>query len=89
MSNPHKAWRGRKGSRPLPLQEKDPAKAVAGLVEFGPRRYGGEAFFAPGGEDEDDGFLMTYVYDEDGDSSELVVYNARTMADKVGATAAI
>lgn len=29
---------------------------------------------------EDDGFLLTYVYDEASDRSELVVYNAKSMS---------
>ena len=35
---------------------------MAGLIEFGGRRYGGEAYFAPtGSKGEDDGHLLTFV----------------------------
>jgi carotenoid cleavage dioxygenase-like enzyme len=45
----------------------------------GPRRSGGEGVFVPrrGGSAEDDGWLITYVFDGDRDSSELVVVNAQ------------
>jgi carotenoid cleavage dioxygenase-like enzyme len=32
------------------------------------------------GAAEDDGYLMTYVHDENRNKSELVVYDARTMS---------
>jgi carotenoid cleavage dioxygenase len=46
--------------------------------EFGRRRYGGEAVFVPrpGATAEDDGWLLTFVYDEVEETSELVVVNA-------------
>jgi carotenoid cleavage dioxygenase len=47
--------------------------------EFGAGRYGGEAVFAPrtGATAEDDGWLITFVYDEGSETSELVVVDAR------------
>lgn len=63
-------------------------ESVVGLIKHGHRRYGGECYFVPkkdGGDgsiqgEEDDGYLMTYVYDEHTDASELVVYDAKTMS---------
>jgi carotenoid cleavage dioxygenase len=48
----------------------------------GPKRYGGEAVFVPrnGGQDEDDGWLVTYVYDSNDGSSEMVVIDAKDIA---------
>lgn len=50
--------------------------------EFGKGRYGGEAVFAPrlNATREDDGWLVTYVYDENTQTSELVVVNAQDMS---------
>lgn len=47
--------------------------------EYGNGRYGGEAVFVPrpGATAEDDGWLVTYVYDTAADSSELVIVNAQ------------
>jgi len=47
--------------------------------EYGKGRYGGEAVFVPRphGKAEDDGWLLSYVYDTTEDSSELVVVNAQ------------
>ena len=47
--------------------------------EFGTGRYGGEAVFVPrlGGTAEDDGWLITFVYDTATETSELVVVNAQ------------
>ena len=47
--------------------------------EFGAGRYGGEAVFAPhpDGKDEDDGWLITFVYDREAETSELVIINAK------------
>lgn len=49
--------------------------------EFGKGRYGGEAVFVPrpGTTAEDDGWLVTFVYDTTKDNSELVVVNAQDM----------
>ncbi|MBD2525743.1 carotenoid oxygenase family protein [Nostoc sp. FACHB-133] len=47
--------------------------------EFGQGRYGGEAVFAPrpGAIAEDDGWLVTFVHNENSNTSELVVVNAQ------------
>ncbi|HEY9804665.1 MAG TPA: carotenoid oxygenase family protein [Leptolyngbyaceae cyanobacterium] len=47
--------------------------------EYGKGCYGGEAVFVPrpDGTAEDDGWLVTYIYDNSEDSSELVVVNAQ------------
>ena len=49
---------------------------------WGPGRVGGEVVFAPrpGAESEDDGWLMTFVFDEAKGSSELVVLSAQDLS---------
>jgi carotenoid cleavage dioxygenase-like enzyme len=49
---------------------------------WGPGRVGGEVVFAPrpGAEAEDDGWLMTFVYDEARGASELVVLKAQDLS---------
>jgi carotenoid cleavage dioxygenase len=57
--------------------------ATVGLIEHGKGRVGGECFFVKAsGEnnEEDDGYLITYVYDEMKKESECVVYDAKTMS---------
>jgi carotenoid cleavage dioxygenase len=51
---------------------------------FGKSRYGGEPVFVarPGGTEEDDGWLVTYVYDEVEGTSEMVVVAAKDVASK-------
>ena len=51
------------------------------IHEFGRGRSGSEAVFVPrpGANSEDDGWLVTFVYDTCEDSSELVVVNAQDM----------
>src|SRR5262249_1269531 len=46
---------------------------------FGPGRYGSEAPFAPrpNPRAEDDGYLLTFVYDEREDVSELLILDAQ------------
>jgi len=46
---------------------------------YGKERYGGEPVFVPrpGGAQEDDGWIVTYVYDEIEGTSEMVVLDAR------------
>lgn len=50
-------------------------------IEFGRGRMGGEAVFVPSEnpKSEDDGYLMTYVYDASTDNSSLVIMDAATM----------
>ena len=55
--------------------------------DFGRSQIPGEAVFVPrdGGTAEDDGWLMTYVYDKPSDSSSFVVLDAADMtADPIG-----
>lgn len=48
---------------------------------WGEHRYGGECVFVPrrGARNEDDGYLMTFVFDEPSGRSEFVVLDARDM----------
>ena len=66
----------------MDLAAAGPGTAVAGLIRHGAGRTGGEASFVPrrGAVAEDDGYLVTYVHDGGSNLSELVVYDARTMA---------
>ena len=52
-------------------------------IELGLGRMGGEPVFAPSAspKNEDDGYLMTYVYDAESDASRFVIMDARTMDD--------
>jgi carotenoid cleavage dioxygenase len=52
--------------------------------EFGQGRYGGEAVFAPcqNAISEDDGWLITFVHDENSQTSELVVINAQDITSE-------
>jgi len=71
------------GIAKVDLTAAGPDTALAGLVLHGTGRWGGEAYFVPkaNGKEEDDGYLLTYVYDESKeDSSELVIYSAHTMS---------
>jgi len=59
-----------------------------GVIKYGPGRYGGEAVFVPkkGGKSEDEGYLLGFIFDEDKQRSEFVVYDAHTMSPKPLAT---
>ena len=50
-------------------------------IEFGRGRMGGEAVFVPSAhpKSEDDGYLMTYMYDASTDKSSFVIMDAATM----------
>ena len=50
--------------------------------EFGPGRHGSEPYFVPkeSATSEDDGYLMTYVYDEARNASELIILDALDMS---------
>ncbi|MBV6624474.1 MAG: carotenoid oxygenase family protein [Rivularia sp. (in: Bacteria)] len=50
--------------------------------EFGKGRYGGEAVFAPRGSKEDEGWVITFVYDSNEDTSELVIVDAQDMTSQ-------
>ncbi|HEX9259294.1 MAG TPA: carotenoid oxygenase family protein [Acidimicrobiales bacterium] len=60
-------------------------------IVVGKGRLPGEPVFVPadGAKAEDDGYLMTYVYDASTDSSELVIMDASTMSDTPLATVAL
>lgn len=59
-------------------------KSVEGRISFGEGRAGGECVFVPkvNGESEDDGYLLTFVYDEETDGSTCWVMDAKTMAEE-------
>ena len=52
--------------------------------EFGRSRYGGEAVFAPrvNGSGEDKGWVITFVYDSNEDTSELVIADAQDITSE-------
>merc|ERR1719498_1851776 len=54
---------------------------VVGRVDYGPTSFGGEAYFVarPGATEQDDGWLMDIVYDKKTDSSELRMWDAKTI----------
>jgi carotenoid cleavage dioxygenase-like enzyme len=76
-------YAGKIANSPLPLFDGvikyDFSSAKTQTHEFGQGRYGGEAVFAPrpGASTEDDGWLITFVYDEGSGTSELVVVDAQ------------
>jgi len=57
-------------------------------IDIGRGRMPGEAVFVPaaGGTSEDDGYLMTYVYDAATNESEFVIHDASTMSAEPVAT---
>ncbi|KAJ3697818.1 hypothetical protein LUZ61_001523 [Rhynchospora tenuis] len=72
-----------------PVSAKDKLEVggnVAGVIDLGPGRYGSEAIFVPRHPgvtgDEDDGYLIFFVYDENTGKSELNVMDAKTMSAK-------
>jgi carotenoid cleavage dioxygenase len=74
-------------------QSKDPSEASGAIlkydretgvrsdIEFGRGRTGGEPVFVPAANSsaEDDGYLMTYIYDASSDSSSFVIMDAASM----------
>jgi len=73
---------------PQPLLRYDLHCGKTLLHDFGPRRIPGEAVFVPrpGGNAEDDGWLLSYVYDTGKDRSDLVVLNAQDLGGEPQAT---
>lgn len=75
-------YAGKMAPMPVPLFDGlikyDLSAGKSETHEFGAGRYGGEAVFVPrrGAVSEDDGWLLTFVYDEGEDTSELVVVSA-------------
>jgi carotenoid cleavage dioxygenase len=59
----------------------DLARGTASTWEAGPGRSPGEASFVPAGPGEDDGYLVTFVYDAASDRSDLVVLDASDMSE--------
>ena len=59
----------------------DREAGVRTVIELGRGCAPGEPVFAPAAtaRSEDDGYLMTYVYDARSDSSRFVIMDARTM----------
>jgi carotenoid cleavage dioxygenase-like enzyme len=55
---------------------------LLGTLRHGKGRFGGEPVFVPREEskEEDDGYLLTFVYDESTKTSDFVVYDAKTMS---------
>ena len=53
-------------------------------IHFGPNKVAGEVFFhkKENPQSEDDGYLMSFVYDWEKKSSEFVMWDAKTMADE-------
>ncbi|MBD2357170.1 carotenoid oxygenase family protein [Tolypothrix sp. FACHB-123] len=81
-------YAGKMANSPLPLFDGlikyDLNSGKAQTHEYGQGRYGGEAVFAPrpGATAEDDGWLITFVYDEGSGTSELVIVNAQDVSSK-------
>ena len=59
----------------------DRETGVRSDIEFGRGRTGGEPVFVPAANSsaEDDGYLMTYIYDASSDSSSFVIMDAASM----------
>ena len=57
-------------------------------VDVGVGRLPGESSFVPRADatGEDDGYLMTYVYDANTDSSEFIIFDAASMSNEPVAT---
>eukprot|EP00245_Coleochaete_scutata_P001636 TRINITY_DN12023_c0_g1_i1.p1 TRINITY_DN12023_c0_g1~~TRINITY_DN12023_c0_g1_i1.p1 ORF type:complete len:531 (+),score=80.62 TRINITY_DN12023_c0_g1_i1:84-1676(+) len=72
------------GQPKLGLGQPEPGTGVvAGYFAHGRGRTGSEAVFVPkegGGLAEDDGYLLSFVYDESTNKSEMVVTDAKTMS---------
>ncbi len=66
----------------------DRESGVRSMIDVGVGRQSGEPVFVPSASarTEDDGYVMTYVYDASSDSSEYVIYDAATMANEPVAT---
>jgi carotenoid cleavage dioxygenase len=66
----------------------DRASGARSQIDVGMGRLPGEAVFVPaaGATAEDDGYLMTYVYDAATNSSEFVIFDAASMSSEPIAT---
>lgn len=65
------------------LVKYDTARGTSKRYRFGNGRYGSEAPFAsrPDAVDEDDGYLLSFIYDEREDRSELLILDAQNITD--------
>ena len=53
---------------------------ISGRVDYGPGKLGGECFFvAANGGEEDSGYLIDIVHDHKTDSSQTVIYDAKSL----------
>ncbi|CAI5476182.1 unnamed protein product [Closterium sp. Yama58-4] len=63
---------------------------ISGLFKYGTGRFGSEPVFVPRsdepGAEEDDGYVLSFVYDSNTDASEVVVLDARSLAPQPVAT---
>jgi carotenoid cleavage dioxygenase-like enzyme len=80
---------GATGDGTRELRKYDLATGASSEYAFGPGRVPGEAVFVPGGDAEDAGWLMCYVYDEARDRSDFVVLDATDLAAGPVATVAL
>jgi len=57
---------------------------VVKKIKFGPSKAAGEVFFSKreNAKSEDDGYLMSFVYDWETKTSEFVMWDALTMSDE-------
>ncbi len=60
------------------IYKQDMKTGESSLFKFGKGRHGGEPVFVPkeAASSEDDGYLMTFVYDEASNTSELIILDA-------------
>ena len=58
-------------------------RKVVAKIDIGKSKRGGEVYFQErdGATSEDDGYLMTFVYDIKTDTSEFVMWDAKTMSE--------
>lgn len=81
-------YSGKMADNPMPLFDGiikyDLEKGTSQIHEHGKGRYGGEAVFIPHPQatSEDEGWLVTYVHDEEANSSEMVIVNAQDVTSK-------
>ena len=74
------AAHGSTGNAPLQaLLKRDMQTGETQLWSAAPRGFGGEPLFVarPGAEQEDDGWLLLWLYNAEGDRTELAIFNAQ------------
>ncbi len=69
------------GSFPAIIKH-DLEKGTSSTYSFGAGRHGAEPYFVPrdGAKAEDDGYLMTFVFDEASQKSELVILDSQELS---------